>query len=309
MRHKVYLFGYPLEHSLSPEVNNSFFESHNLPITYEALPIPPENFKHDVLGIMRSDSFLGANVTIPYKEEIVPFLDALAGSASKIQAVNTIVRQRNGKLIGYNTDESAVADVLCANGKSQVESATIIGTGGSARAIIYALARLKCSKLRVLFRSQKRLAGISKLLESLNIKGTFVALSQIEKFFAWAEKKDYLPTNPYNAIYSGFTEKTWEQWKAGGVSGKNDNCVKKFALLVNATPVGMFPNTDSAVIEHPQFFKFFEVVLDLVYNPKVTKFLLASELSGCKTISGFEVFLRQAELSRKLWLKELGYEC
>jgi len=297
-----------LEHSLSPEVNNSFFESRNLPITYEALPIPPEKFEDEALSIMKSDSFLGANVTLPYKERIVRFLDGLSLSASQIQAVNTIVRGKDGKLTGYNTDEIAVRDVLSAHGKSQVESATIIGTGGSARAIIYALARLKCSKLRILFRSQKRLPGISKLLESLNIKGTFVALSQIENFFAWAEKNDYLPANPYNAMYSEFPEKTWEQWKAGGVSSNNDDSVKKFAILINATPVGMFPHTDSAVIEHPQFFKFFEAVLDMVYNPKETKFLLAGKLSGCETISGFDVFLRQAELSRNLWLRELGYE-
>ena len=134
------LFGYPVEHTLSPVMQNAAFDHMGLDCCYLPFSVPPDSLKQAVESI-RALAFLGANLTIPHKEAVIPFLDHLDEEAAIIRAVNTIVN-RDGKLTGYNTDGKGFMRSLDENLVSPAgKQVLIIGAGGSARAISYCLGR------------------------------------------------------------------------------------------------------------------------------------------------------------------------
>ena len=141
MTRTVGLIGWPVEHSRSPAMHNAAFKALDLDWHYILLPTPLDQLEA-VAGRIRSGELSGANVTIPHKQAIMPFLDEIDPAAQAVGAVNTIV-QRDGRLIGFNTDtigfkralletEIAINDQPCA----------ILGAGGSARAVVYVLREL-----------------------------------------------------------------------------------------------------------------------------------------------------------------------
>jgi shikimate dehydrogenase len=134
----VALLGYPVEHSLSPEMHNRAFKSLDIDYCYIALEVNPDMLRAAVSGI-RAFGFAGVNVTVPHKEAVMPMLDIVDSEASFIGAVNTVVNS-NGKLTGYNTDgrgfmKSFEEEGIDVEGKKVF----IIGSGGGARAISYYL--------------------------------------------------------------------------------------------------------------------------------------------------------------------------
>ena len=102
MTRQIGLIGYPLSYSISPAFQQAALDYYSLPVRYRALPTPPERLSDEVKRL-RGGELLGANVTIPYKERVVPLLDGLDPRAVRVGAVNTIVNGRNG-LVGHNTD-------------------------------------------------------------------------------------------------------------------------------------------------------------------------------------------------------------
>ena len=140
------LVGYPLEHSLSPKIYLAAFQSCGLQGDYSLFPISPDDFQElkQLLSRIRSGELTGLNVTIPHKQNVIPFLDEVTSTARAIGAVNTIY-YRNNKLIGDNTDaDGFLLDLkrFMGNWKSGIGSrklAVVLGAGGSARAVVYAL--------------------------------------------------------------------------------------------------------------------------------------------------------------------------
>ncbi len=140
------LVGYPLNHSLSPKIHAAALEACRLQGNYSLFPIAPEDLQglHDLLTRLRSGEITGLNVTIPHKQNVIQFLDELTPRAKAIGAVNTIY-QRDDKLIGDNTDAPGFSKDLShflARGQSKIgnlKSSIILGAGGSARAVAYAL--------------------------------------------------------------------------------------------------------------------------------------------------------------------------
>jgi len=132
------LFGYPVEHTLSPAIHNAAFEALGLDYCYVAFPVHPDHLKDAVRAIKALD-ICGVNVTIPHKETILLLLDDIDREASFIGAVNTIVNS-NGKLIGYNTDGRGFMQSLTESGISiEDRDVLVIGAGGVSRAISYYL--------------------------------------------------------------------------------------------------------------------------------------------------------------------------
>lgn len=143
----VALLGYPVEHSLSPDMHNSAFERMGLDYCYLALPVKPELLRHAVEGLRAMD-FAGANVTVPHKEAVMPMLDLVESEASFIGAVNTVVN-RDGKLTGHNTDGRGFMKSLAEEGVDvENKKIIIVGSGGAARAISYYLSE-KASEVRL----------------------------------------------------------------------------------------------------------------------------------------------------------------
>jgi shikimate dehydrogenase len=139
------IFGYPIEHTLSPQMHNNAFHAMGLDMCYLAFKVLPKDLP-DALRAIRALNMLGVNITVPHKENIIPMLDRVDEEAAFIGAVNTVVNAE-GKLTGYNTDGRGFMSSLSER-KISVEDRDIIiiGAGGAARAISYYLSE-KASKL------------------------------------------------------------------------------------------------------------------------------------------------------------------
>lgn len=157
------IFGYPIEHTLSPLMHNSAFEALGLDNCYVPFRVLPEDLPYAVQAI-RSLNLLGVNITVPHKENVLPLLDKIDEEAAFIGAVNTITHE-DGTLTGYNTDGRGFMSSLTEEGiETEGKEITVIGTGGACRAISYYLSE-KASKLS-LYDIDK--AKAEKLVKDLN---------------------------------------------------------------------------------------------------------------------------------------------
>lgn len=200
----------------------------------------------DFLGIIEQHQDLkGINVTIPYKQDVIPFLDKLDKTAKEIGAVNTIKFTKIGNLKGYNSDVVGFENSMIPLLKNHHKKALILGTGGASKAIAYAFKKNK----------------ISYKFVSRNPKG----------------KKEI--------SYNSLTQKVME----------------KYTIIVNATPLGTFPDIE----KHPnipyQFITKNHILYDLIYNPEVTAFLSKGKENGAVIKNGSEMLELQAEESWRIW--------
>jgi shikimate dehydrogenase len=175
------LFGYPVEHSLSPAMHNAAFKSLGLDYCYITFPVRPEHLQ-DAVKAIRALNFRGVNVTVPHKETVIPLLDEIHEEASFIGAVNTIVNS-NGKLTGYNTDGRGFIRSLAESGFSLAgKDILIIGAGGASRAISYYLCQKSKSVTiynRTRTRAEKLVRDLKKLCHNVSLQDRF---SHIEDF-------------------------------------------------------------------------------------------------------------------------------
>lgn len=158
------LFGYPVEHTLSPVMQNAAFDHLGLDYCYLPFSVPPDSLKQAVESI-RALSLLGANLTIPHKKAVIPFLDVLDKEAAAIGAVNTIVN-REKKLTGYNTDGKGFMRAIEELGvKAAGKKVLIVGAGGSSRAIGFYLSR-ETKVLTLYNRSREKAEALAAELSS-----------------------------------------------------------------------------------------------------------------------------------------------
>ena len=227
------LLGRKLGHSYSPQIHSQLGS-----YGYRLFEKEPEELE----DFLKNGDFTGLNVTIPYKKDVIPFLDELSPRAKALGAVNTIVR-RNGKLIGHNTDYFGFETMLLSTGVSlQGKKALVCGSGGASST---ACAVLKAHGANV------------------------VVLS-----------------------------------RTGNDNYQNLNRHSDAALIVNATPVGMYPNVEASPIEDLAAFPMLEGVLDLVYNPARTSILLKAEALGIPCVNGLRMLVAQAKESAEWFAGE-----
>ncbi len=137
IKQKYAILGYPLAHSLSPGIHNAAFSDWKIKAFYERRPIPPADFSQTIQKL-KKESWGGFNVTIPFKQRIIPFLDRIDPLAEKIGAVNTIKVDKLGRWVGFNTDYIGFLKPLEVHAKS-IHSCLIIGSGGVARAVAFGI--------------------------------------------------------------------------------------------------------------------------------------------------------------------------
>jgi shikimate dehydrogenase len=158
---KAYLLAHPAGHSLSPVMHNAAFKALNIAGHYEALDVAPENLA-EVVASLHQDDVYGANVTIPHKLAVMPMLDKLSKAAKIIGAVNTIVNQK-GELVGHNTDAAGFSQGLEDAGVFLRKKVVVmLGAGGAARAIAYALLSSGVSKLWIYNRTPEKATAFLK---------------------------------------------------------------------------------------------------------------------------------------------------
>jgi shikimate dehydrogenase len=261
MTQKVGLIGYPLGHSISPAFQQAAFDHLGLDIRYELWETKPENLSKVVKGLSSADK-LGANVTVPYKEDVLKLLDELDGLASDIGAVNTIVKREN-KLVGYNTDAGGFLRALKEEGRfyPQGKKVTMIGAGGVARAIGFILIKHGIKSLALFDIAVER---AQKLASDLNSKG--IAVLESHKS---AEFKEAVSTAD---------------------------------LLINCTPVGTkhSASEESSPLEE-KLISHKSLVYDVVYNPIKTPLLKSAERAGARTLGGLAMLVYQGAYAFELW--------
>ncbi len=179
MKH-VFLLGYPLGHSLSPVMHNAAFQNLGLDWRYKLLEIPPTQIANAVARV-REDACAGANVTIPHKQAVIPFLDQLTEHARQVGAVNTFVK-RDGKLIGDNTDVYGLTQALReASVELSGARVAILGAGGAARAAAFALAEANVTSIVILNRTALRAESLASDVQKIfpNVKFDVNALAML----------------------------------------------------------------------------------------------------------------------------------
>ncbi len=232
------VLGYPLRHSMSPMLHNLAYKIIGFNGIYTKFET--QDLHSAIVGV-RALGVKGLSVTIPYKIDIIPYLDYLDPMANKIGAVNTVIN-RDGKLYGYNTDATgsikAISEVIDPSGTRIL----IIGAGGSARALAVALSPFT-SHIYIINRHIKKAQELAAIVNC-------------------------------------------------NVLNKQDMSSLSFDLVINTTPIGMFPNNDEIYID-PTIIQS-NLFMDIVYNPLVTKFLKIANEKGAKIIPGYKMFLFQA---------------
>lgn len=206
-------------------------------------------------------NLLGCNVTVPYKSQVIPYLKETDPLAEKIGAVNTLVRVEGG-FRGYNTDMPGLLRALEADGVTlKGEKVLILGAGGVARAVAVMLSEL-AEEIVILNRTVEK---AQKIAEEVN---------------ACAERK------PARAM----STEDWRKLPKG-----------ERYLAVQATNVGMFPRTDEAVIEEPDFYERIHTGYDLIFNPAKTRFMQLTEAAGGRAYNGLKMLLYQGVIAYELW--------
>lgn len=284
------VIGYPIAHSLSPKIHNRAFRKLKIPARYRAISVPPGRLS-EFMSVFR-DNFAGANVTIPHKENVMKFLDEVSPEARVIGAVNTIVN-RGGRLVGYNTDVFGAMEALrrCGIDRLKNKRVIVLGAGGAARAVVYGL-RKAGAKVIILNRTLSR---ARKLAGEFGCD--YGRLQDFGQIFADSDRKQSQAAIIINTTSLGM----WPHVKETPIVGQ-----KGFLSASTASRKQIWsfvPRAGNTLLALASPGKRPEPVfaMDIIYRPRLTRFLRDARRAGRKIITGDKMFLAQAAASFKLW--------
>ncbi len=260
MGKRVGLIGDPVAHSISPVFQQAAFDALAIAARYEAWPTPAAELAERVAGLRAPDT-LGANVTVPHKQAVLPLLDRLHPTAARAGAVNTIVNE-GGRLVGHNTDIAGFLDALRLDGGLDPHGAraVLLGAGGAARAVVIALLDAGAARVRVLNRTPARAEAL--VAELADGRGEAAALEP-ERATALLSGADLV----VNCTTVGMRHSAQEH---------------ALPVPAEAIPAGI-------------------TVVDIVANPLVTPLLAAAAARGCRTLGGLPMLVRQGAAAFTLW--------
>lgn len=263
------LIGYPVGHSVSPVIHNNLAEIYGQNLVYVPLQVAPGKLKQAMEGAEAFD-FLGMNVTVPYKSEVIPYLKEIDGLAEKIGAVNTLVRTEGGYK-GYNTDMPGLYRAMCSDGvQIEGEDVVLLGAGGVARAIAFLLLDKGARHVAILNRSEERARALAA---EVNRTAQSCRKEKQEASFATAYSLDGYKRLDQNRKY----------------------------IAIQATQVGMYPDTAHAVIEDKAFYKLVKTGYDVIFNPPGTCFMQLVREAGGEAFHGLKMLLYQGVIAYELW--------
>ncbi|WP_321212138.1 shikimate dehydrogenase [Methanothermobacter sp. DP] len=251
------IIGYPLTHSLSPQMHNAAFKALGMDWAYVPFPVKPSGLEEAVRGL-GALNVRGVNVTIPHKESVLEYIDEVDETASLIGAVNTLKFEEE-TIRGYNTDASgclrALEEVKSVDGSSVI----ILGAGGAARACAFQLA-VEGASVTILNRTPERARALAE-----DIK---VALDIRVKHGGY----ELIPA-----------------------------CLEGADILIDTTPIGMYPHMDDEPLVKAELMHEGLVVYDLVYNPPETCLLREARAAGAVPVSGLRMLLYQGAEAFRIW--------
>ncbi|MFL7890474.1 MAG: shikimate dehydrogenase [Anaerolineales bacterium] len=263
------LLGYPLEHSLSPLVQEVALQAHDLQGEYNLYPVSDKRDLPGMIGQLREGRINGLNVTIPYKHTVSKMMDVLSTTASLIGAVNTISFQHN-QLVGDNTDaDGFIADLERLGWfpeADQLRSALVLGAGGAARAIVYAL----------------RERGWQLTVAARRIEQTEILVQSLSSEPSGRHIQGKVKSSPFNIQSLEDLEPPPD-------------------LIINTTPLGMYPHLDASPWPSGLALPSKAAVYDLVYNPAQTAFIGQAQEAGLRATGGIGMLVEQAARSFEIW--------
>ena len=273
MSRYIGLIGYPLKHSISPYFQQAALDYYRLDIRYEAWETSPAQLQ-DRVNDLRKPQNVGANVTVPYKEAVLPLLDEVDDLASSIGAVNTIVK-KDDRLLGFNTDAYGFIEALDKEGHFDPEGkkVVILGAGGVARAVGFVLVQRKVASLAITDGIFERASALAENLVKYS-KG------------ASPSSKDLEP------------DITAFPWRNLSSAKTFDNC----DLIVHCTTIGMKHSSQEG--QSPLSLEVIPknvLVYDVVYNPWLTPLLRLAQKAGANVLGGLHMLVYQGAASFKLW--------
>ncbi len=261
--HALYgIIGNPIKHSLSPLMHNAAFKALDVEAEYKLFPLEEVELDEFFNDLHKEECpIFGLNVTVPYKEKAVQYMDSLSPLAKSIGAINTVVVTKKRKLVGHNTDAPGfIAHITELGIETADKKIAILGAGGSARAI---------------------LATLCMITERPK---------WIKLYNRTASRMDYLLTDLGDRINLDIVQP---------VTSVDDLEIREADILINTTSVGLKPTDDILVDDsllHPDLF-----VYDLIYNPKETLLLKMAREAGAKTANGLGMLFFQGVLSFQHW--------
>lgn len=258
------VIGHPIGHSLSPVMHNAAIADLGLDYVYVPLSVAPEDLEKAIAGFAAMDNFAGFSVTIPHKQAIIPLLSEVSDIAQAIGAVNTVTKTDKG-WVGTNTDvEGFLAPLEADKGDWSQSVAVILGNGGAARAVVAGCKKLGCAQIHVVGRNRENLTAFQN---------------------SW--RNSSLPVEI--SIHS------WEELP---------NLISQASLLVNTTPVGMYPKVDESPLDAAAIANLSEgaIAYDLIYKPNPTRFLQQAQRQGAIIVDGLEMLVQQGAAALRIWL-------
>ncbi|MHB1345942.1 MAG: shikimate dehydrogenase [Candidatus Humimicrobiaceae bacterium] len=257
------LLGNPAKHSLSPFIQNHFFKRYNIDAVYLSFEIDPSEFRAAFNGAQKL-GISGLNLTMPFKEYSLEYMDELDENAAATGSVNTIkFDNRSKKINGFNSDIPGLIKSLDDHGfEFKKSNCLIIGAGGSAKSSVYALLKNKIKNIYIYNRNSARADNIKILFDKIHPGKVFT------------------------------------------VNDLSQSMAKEINLIINCTPIGMKqddkPETDEIPIPAEWDLKN-KFVFELVYKPLITPFVKKAVRDGADVIYGTELLLNQASFSFEIW--------
>lgn len=271
------LIGNPLEHTVSPVLQNSLFSSMGINGIYIPLSVPDERLMDAVKGL-EACRFKGFNVTIPYKTVILEYLDEISKEAKLLGAVNTvkIIEDKltgNSRLCGHNTDgDGFIRAFHERTGTSFTDKKVcMLGAGGTARALTIKVALEDAKSICIINRTESKaqeLAGkVNQIIKS----------------------------------------KTWPAPVTSAAFGSDESlrALKECDIIVNATAVGMYPDIDFCPLEDSFPFRPNQIIYDVIYNPIETKLMSLARSKGCVAINGSGMLFYQGVKAFEIWMDKI----
>jgi shikimate dehydrogenase len=259
------LLGHPVAHSLSPALHNAAFAALGIDAHYEARDVAPSDVDvASAVQALRHADCYGANVTAPHKQAVVPFMDELSDEVRALGVLNTIVNT-GGRLGGMNTDARGFGRWMREVGiDAHGANALVLGAGGAARAVVWALGDAGAARIVVLNRTLARADELVGALEP-HVKCTPLEAGPLEA-----------------ASAPGSSGRAWD-------------------IVLNATSLG---HHGQAPVVHPSCYSPASVAIELAYNPPVTEFMTSAREAGARAENGLGMLLHQAALSFECWTGE-----
>lgn len=256
----VGLVGHPLDHTLSPAIHNAAFEALGLNYAYVPIDIVPADFS-EVIEALGRIGFVGYNVTMPFKEEILNHLDEVASFAQIAGAVNA-VQVRDSRLVGYNTDGRGLFAALERDAGFEAQGAEVvmIGAGGAAAAAVLSLALAGAKSIAIVNRTPDRAERLAERMAH-RFRATAVTVAS--------------PLEDLEPLMARAT------------------------LVVNATSVGMRGSPGIPI--RTELLGPDQLVVDMVYDPPTTELLEAASAAGAKVMNGLPMLVYQAANAFEIW--------